>query len=457
MAFLMDARLAEVVDAVGGHVSGDASVPGSIRAVSIDSRITQPGDLFFALAGETTDGHRFVGEALKRGAIACVVSHPVQEVPADRLIQVDNVEKALMRLAAWVRSKIKVPVAAITGSSGKSTTKEMTAQLLRRHFNVLAAPGSYNNEIGVPLTLLAFESTHQAVVLEMAMRGKGQIRELCEIARPTIGLITSIGEAHVGLLGSVDAIAEAKGELLESLPSDGAAFLNSSDPWTNALSKKAKCPVHRYGFQNSDEVHAVNITITWDGTRFDLVTPRGALEVILPLYGEHNLLNFLGAASIALHLGVPLPKIKEGARLCKTLHGRLERHNGKNGVLILDDSYNANPASVRAAIQTMAALPVDGRRILALGDMLELGSFGETEHSKIGKQVVKLDAVFALGELTTHTIQEAKNQGMKTAKHYPNHEAMIGDLVKFLKPGDLLLVKGSRKMTMEKIVERLAS
>lgn len=452
-------NLIDVQKAVGGRLLASAKPdePGpSILRVVIDSRQVKTGDLFVAFPGSKTDGHLFVQEAFRKGASACLVSR-IENLDCGPLVQVNNVEHALVSLAAWYRGKINVPVVAITGSSGKSTTKEITAELLSRHMPVLAAHESYNNEIGVPLTLLSWEKAHQAVVLEMAMRGKGEIKQLCRIAFPEVGLVTSIGEAHVGLLGSIKEIADAKGELLESLPPKGLAFLNSEDSWTPYLAKKTRCQVRTYGFHSSDWVRAVDLKETWEGSSFTLVSPPGEIEVRFPLLGKHNLLNFLGSAAVALALGVPLPKIQEGASLVKTLHGRLQKKKGKNGMLILDDSYNANPASLAAAMKTVVSLPSKGGRALVMGDMLELGDFAEQAHRKIGEQAAALgfDAFFAVGDLTAGAVLEARKHGLKSARHFSNVEALMDALMKSLTPEAVVLIKGSRKMAMEDIAERL--
>ncbi len=428
-----------------------------IRRVVIDSRVVSQGDLFIAFSGEKTDGHLHIEDAFKRGAVACLITRPVTETKGGPLILVENAERALMRLASWYRLSITAPVIAITGSSGKTTAKEMTAHLLSLHHPVLKAPESYNNEIGVPLTVLAWEPSQQAVVLEMAMRGKGQIKVLCDIASPTVGMITSIGEAHIGLLGSIKDIADAKGELLESLPLDGLAFLNGEDSWTDYLRKKASCPVRTYGFDSSQWIHAENIRETWEGTHGLLVTPFGNQEIFVPLLGRHNLLNFLGATAIALSFQVSLEEIAQGALSCHAPHGRLEQRKRDDGVRVLDDSYNANPASLLAAMRTVAVLPTEGRRILVLGDMLELGDAGRKAHEDVVQQMLdqRFDALFAMGELARQTVDEAQKAKLRVAKHFDTHQELLGELNHFVKPHDVVLVKGSRKMGMERISKGL--
>jgi UDP-N-acetylmuramoyl-tripeptide--D-alanyl-D-alanine ligase len=447
----------EVCKALGGRLeSSNPPLLEKVCGVSIDTRTLKPGGLFFAFSGSKTDGHFFVNEALKKGAVGCVVSRPVEGVPKERLIFVEDVQKALMRLGAWYREKIDVPIIGITGSSGKSTTKELTAHLLSLCFPVLKAHESYNNEIGVPLTLLSWSKEKKGVVLELAMRGKGHIAQLCEISRPTWGLITSIGEAHIGLLGSVQAIADAKGELLEALSKDGLAFLNAEDAWTPYLEKKASCSIRTFGFQKSAWVYAEKIQETSNGIKAELNTPFGKTEIFLNLLGRHNLLNFLGASAIALSFGVPLEKIQEGASICPYLHGRLVSLKGKNGIVILDDSYNANPSALKAGLQTCASLFCEGKKVLALGDMLELGDFAKEAHASVGKLLLQsnFQALFTIGPLAEYAYEEAKRLGIE-AYHFSDHETMLEALRQFLKPNDLILVKGSRKMSMEKIVEGL--
>jgi len=455
-------NLLDVVKAVKGKLTVPDSwtderfAESAVERVVMDSRKVKKGDLFFAFPGEKTDGHRFMPEAFKKGAVACVSTKP--DTAEKPIIVVQDIQKALMRLAAWYRLRIGIPIIAITGSSGKSTTKEMTAHLLSYQYPVLKAYESYNNEIGVPLTILSWENFQKAIVLEMAMRGPGQIKELCNVASPTHGLITSIGEAHIGLLGSLEKIADAKGELLEYLPSDGVAFLNGEDRWTPYLAKKAKCTVRTYGFKPEHWIYAEEIEEGWDGFRFKLVTPFGPTRVFLPLIGVHNLLNFLGASAIALSLGMTPEKVAEAAPGVKSLHGRLILKETKRGFLILDDSYNANPSSVLAAIRTVAVLPATGRRILVFGDMLEQGKESEKGHRDIGDALVKLhfDALFAVGEQAKTTVLEAQKQGLPFAEHFDSKEALIERLSSFVAKGDVVLVKGSRGMALEKVVDALS-
>lgn len=451
--------LLEITGAIGGRLGSAAAAGAPVRGVSIDSRSTSPGDLFVALQGTNTDGHAFVKDAVARGAAGCLVTRPVDDVPGGRLIFVDDAQSALMRLALWYRKRIHAPVIGITGSSGKSTAKEMTAHLLGSHFQVLKAPGSYNNEIGVPLTLLSWEREQKAVVLEMAMRGKGQIAELCGIALPTHGMITSIGEAHIGLLGSKQAIADAKGELFEALPGNGTAYVNADDEWADYLAKKCRCEVRSFGLRPDARVRAEKVAPTWGGTRAVLVTPAGRAEISVNLLGAHNLSNFLGAASIALDLGVPLEKIARSASTCEALHGRFEVKKRNDGAIVIDDAYNANPSSLSAALETVAALPADGRRILVLGDMLELGDFGAAAHEAAGEELPRagFSAFFGMGELTAGAVERAKKAGMKDAALFADHASLLAALKRYMRPGDVVLVKGSRKMTMEKIVEGISA
>ncbi len=430
-----------------------------IARIVIDSRETLPGDLFAALPGARTDGHLFVKSALEKGAVGCLVSKPVSDVPQEKLIIVPDCQKALMDLGRWFRKKIPIPVIGITGSSGKSTAKEMTALLLNLEFPVLKSPGSYNNELGVPLTLLSWEKNMKAIVLEMAMRGKGQIAELCEISSPAAGMITSIGDAHIGLLGSKKNIADAKGELLEALPMNGLAFLPYEDEWTDYLKQKCRCEVRTFGISKNAWLHLDSFEETWEGTKGSFVSPLGKTDFFLPVLGKHNLINFLGAASTALSFGVPIKKIPLGALQFRPLHGRFEVHKTKSGMIVVDDSYNANSSSLSAGLETISKLPSEGRKILVLGDMLELGEFGEKAHKEAGEKLLayRFNALFALGELSEKTAAEAKKQGIGAAFHFRSHEELIQKLARFAQKGDVILIKGSRKMEMEKVLPFLTS
>ncbi len=458
---MLSLSLLDIKDSVhGAFLQEDPSqTEQKITRIAIDSREVLPGDLFVALLGERTDGHFFVKSALEKGAIGCLASKPVSNVPQEKLILVPDCQKALMDLGTWFRKKIPVPVIGITGSSGKSTAKEMTALLLNLEFPTLKSPGSYNNELGVPLTLLSWDKNMKAIVLEMAMRGKGQIAELCRIASPGAGMITSIGDAHIGLLGSRKNIADAKGELLESLPIDGLAFLPYEDEWSNYLKEKCRCETRTFGISKNAWLHLDFQEKTWEGIKGGFSCPLGKTDFFLPVPGKHNLINFLGASTIALSFGVPIEKIASGALQCRTLHGRFEIHKTKSGMIIIDDSYNANSSSLEAGLETVSNLPCEGRKILVFGDMLELGEFGEKAHKEAGEKISKygFNALFALGELSEKTAAEAEKHGVKSVFHFDTHEELTQKLVHFVKKGDVILIKGSRKMQMEKILPILTS
>jgi UDP-N-acetylmuramoyl-tripeptide--D-alanyl-D-alanine ligase len=458
-------NLREVSQAIGGTVLA-GSLDREIKGFSIDSRTLGPGDLFFALPGERVDGHRYVKQALAQGAVAAVVSDPnisqEEGYPwAGTLLLVADTLRALQQLASYRRERCGVPVIGVTGSNGKTTTKDLIYSVLLEKFPVLKTEGNLNTEIGLPLTLLRLKEWHQAAVLEMAMRGLGQIEFLCGIARPVVGVITNIGTAHYELLGSLENIAKAKGELLEALPKDGLAVLNREDSWSvflgEKLRKKRGVRVLYYGFGRDADVRAENLVKSLEGVGFKLIYQGQKQEVSLPLPGEHNVLNSLAAAAVGCSLGMTLPEIARGLSRATISEKRLEKRRGIGGSIIINDTYNANPASMKASLGVLSSAP--GRRIAVLGDMRELGPLTEAGHREIGRYIVEkgIDYLFTVGELARWIGEEARGRGMDSARIYSystNREA--GEKLRsLLREGDVVLLKGSRIMALEEVAESL--
>ncbi|MGI6553219.1 MAG: UDP-N-acetylmuramoyl-tripeptide--D-alanyl-D-alanine ligase [Bacillota bacterium] len=389
-----------------------------VSGISIDSRTLRPGELFFALPGERVDGHRYVKQALAQGGAGAVVSQlddsGEEGCPwAGTLLQVPDTLRALQQLACYWRDKCGVPVIGVTGSNGKTTTKDLIFSVLQERLPVLKTEGNLNTEIGLPLTLLRLKGWHQAAVLEMAMRGPGQIGFLCQMARPVVGVITNIGTAHFELLGSRENIARAKGELLEALPEGGLAVLNREDSGSlflgEKLQEKGTVQVLYYGFGADADLRAENLKKSLEGVEFILDYRGQKQEVHLPLPGEHNVLNSLAAAAVGCHLGMTLPEIAGGLSRAIISEKRLEKRRGIGGSIIINDTYNANPASVKASLGVLSV--ASGRRIAVLGDMRELGSLTEEGHREIGRYIVEkgIDYLLTVGELARWIGEEARS------------------------------------------------
>lgn len=448
----------EIASIVGGRaVGGGGTIP--VTGISTDTRTLQPGDLFFAVAGENTDGHRFLEEAHRKGAAAAVVrqGHPVLGGAPKGLARIETADPlAAMQHLAWHhRRQFSLPVVGVTGSSGKTTTKDMTAAVLGEKRRVLSSKGSFNNEIGLPLTLLALEGSHEAAVLEMGMRGLGQIRELCRLAEPDIGIITNVGVAHLGLLGSQEKIFQAKGELAEAIPPGGSCILNGEDPWTPGLRERCRGDSYTFGFSPSQDLWAQDVTEEGMTVHFTAATPGQTARVCLPCPGRHNVQNALSAILTGLVLGMSLRECASGVEKTPLRENRHVLWAGRKGARILNDSYNANPDSMEASLQVLSHQP--GRRIAVLGDMRELGAIEEEAHRQVGRRVRQLgiEMLVTVGDLGGQIAQGARDAGHPQVRSYRDRGEAARQLAEMLTPGDVVLVKGSRVMQMEEIAEEL--
>jgi|RhiMetdeSRZDD1v2_1073273.scaffolds.fasta_scaffold99033_2 UDP-N-acetylmuramoyl-tripeptide--D-alanyl-D-alanine ligase len=438
---------------VGGRL--DMTVTG----VSIDSRTCAAGEAFFAIRGPRQDGHAFVTDALTRGAGAAVVSRfPVEAtVPADRpLLLVEDTTAALQRLAAFHRRKWPIPVVAVTGSNGKTTTKELCAAVLAERFRVLKAGGSFNNQWGVPLTLLGLEPAHQAAVLELGMNAFGEIAALAQLARPQVGVVTMIAPAHLEGVGSIEGVQKAKGELVQAIPADGTVVLNADDPLVLGLAREARGRVLTYGQAPAADVRIADVTPGDGGLAFALVTNGQRVTVRLPLSGRHNAWNAAAAAAVGVALGVPLAAAVDGLARATPVKGRLVWREA-GGVRILDDTYNANPVSLRAALDALRDDAPGGRRWVVFGDMLELGPASEGAHAEAGRWIARLPVtgLAAAGAAARITVAEAAAAGCGDVAACRTPEEAAAHVAARVWPGDRVLVKGSRGMRMERAVEAL--
>ncbi len=450
--------LVEVAQAVNGRLcQGDPAT--RVGAVSIDSRSLAGGELFFALRGQRYDGHDFVLSALANKAAGVVVERMVPGINPDAsVIQVDDTLAALQQLARYNREAYRVPVVGITGSSGKTSTKDLVECALSRRFYTLKTTGNRNNEIGLPLTLLELDERYQALVVEMAMRGMNEIAFLCRLARPTAAVITNIGEAHIERLGSVDNIARAKGEILEAIGPDGFAVLHRDSPYIQREAARCRGKVFFFGIGGEADIRARDIRPAQGGNRFRVRVPGGEeTEIYLPLPGRHNVENALAAVGVAWALGVPLEDIAAGLAGAVLTPMRLEIIDYR-GLKIINDAYNANPSSTRAALQVLAEVGAGRRRIAVLGDMLELGEEAPAGHRRVGGDASGVvDCLITVGNLARFIADGARAAGMPGGHIFrcaSNREAV--DLLKDLaRPGDVVLIKGSRGMRMEEIVQAL--
>ncbi|MFJ8307689.1 MULTISPECIES: UDP-N-acetylmuramoyl-tripeptide--D-alanyl-D-alanine ligase [unclassified Streptomyces] len=447
--------LAEIAEIVGGqpHDIPDPSVRVT-GPVVIDSRQVAAGSLFVAFAGEHVDGHDYAQRAFEAGAAAVLAARPVG-VPA---IVVDDVQAALGALARDAVRRLGTEVVALTGSSGKTSTKDLIAQVLQRHAPTVFTPGSLNNEIGLPLTALTATEETRHLVLEMGARGVGHIRYLTGLTPPRIGLVLNVGTAHIGEFGGRDQIALAKGELVEVLPEHGCAVLNADDPLVRAMAPRTKARVLLFGEAEDADVRAENVRLTASGQpSFRLHTPSGCSDVTLRLYGEHHVSNALAAAAVAHELGMSADEIARALSEAGTLsRWRMEVTERPDGVTVVNDAYNANPESMRAALRALAAMGKGRRTWAVLGPMAELGDESLAEHDAVGRLAVRLNVskLVAVGDREASWLQlGAYNEGSwgEESVHVSDAQAAVDLLRSELRPGDVVLVKASRSIGLERV------
>ena len=496
--------LREVLAATGGeiiHFTAGMNSETAITGVATDTRTLGEGSLFVALRGERFDGHNFLEQAVQSGAVAVLVetspptpllggegsldsSCPASTLPASTLtstppslpgkgvgglglslIRVQNTLEALGALAAAHRRRFSIPVIGVTGSYGKTTTRALIAAALTPKYSVLSSAGNFNNEIGVPQTLLQLDEAQSAAVVEMAMRGAGQIKYLADIAQPTIGVVTNIGPQHIELLGSLENIAAAKAELIETLPPDGVAVLPADDPFSTFLRERAACRVVTFGQSEAADYRVTDMRTENDGSvSFVLTHPSSLIPhpLKLPLPGAHNAINAAAALAVADILGVPL---EDAARELAEVEipGARMRVVKARGVTIIDDCYNAGPNSMRAALQTLLDFPGGGRRVAILGAMKELGAWTEAEHRKIGDFAgMFVEAIIGVGgetrPLLNALIQAAAQVESKPEVSWCEDAVTATERAReMVRAGDVVLVKGSRSVGLEVVVSALGN
>jgi UDP-N-acetylmuramoyl-tripeptide--D-alanyl-D-alanine ligase len=450
----MDPRTYEQIAAwVGGKLHG--ANPGKVTKVVTDSRLIRAGEFFVALRGEQFDGHAFLPAVKEAAAGGALVSDVNFRLNGFVQIEVPDTLSALQRLARAYRNQLRLRAVGVTGSSGKTSTKEMIASVLGERFSVHKTIGNYNNHIGLPLTVLEASSADDFGVFEMGMNHAGELAPLCEIARPDASVITNIGTAHIGHLETRAAIAAEKAVIAEAVPAEGFVVLDANDDFTDWIAARCKGRVVRAGLERGD-VKAQHIEQCIKGSKFRLSYSARTTQVWLPVHGEHMVINACLATAVGLEAGLTLEECAAGLAKTTIPGNRLKIQN-LGPVLVINDAYNANPDSMVAALKTATQLAVKGRRVAALGRMGELGRESESAHRRVGRAVAEyeFDYLITVGDEARLMAEAASSAGLKSADRADTHQQAIDALLDYLEPGDLLLVKGSLSSAMDRVVHGL--
>ena len=447
--------LTSVVEMAGGRIiSGSPAT--RITGVSTDSRQVRAGDLFIALPGDRFDGHDFAKNALQNGAVALLLEkqHLADSCKSAAVAMVENTRRALGQLAARYRNDFKLPVVAVGGSNGKTTTKELIASVLRQRFRTLQSEASYNNDIGVPLTLLGLSLTHQAAVFEVGTNHPGELAPLVAMVQPLFSVITNIGREHLEFFESLPGVAQEEGWLAELLPAEGKLFIDGDGEWTEKIVQRTVAGVIRVGMDISNDWRASSVKVDGDGSRFRVDSPTAGLNghYRVSLLGRHQAKNALFALAVGAELGLGREELQTGLADCRPPKMRLELWE-TGGVGVLDDCYNANADSMRVALQTLRDLPCKGRRVAVLGDMAELGASSAVAHAEIGRYAAELGVahLFAVGPLAAGLAEAARDAGLEQVQAFRDVQSATEPLKKFVAAGDLILLKASRSMQFERL------
>ncbi len=451
----MQLTVQEITQATKGRaVKGNPAV--SVTGVSIDTRTIKAGEIYIAIKGKKFDGHSFISEAVKAQAVAVMVE-PSRELPKElpeslAVIEVIDTRKALLELAEWYRSKLSARIIAVTGSNGKTTTKEMIGEVLKNRFRVLKAPASYNNDIGVPLTVLAMNELTEIGVFEIEMNELGGTRRLTKVCKPVIGIITNVGDTHLEFMKDRTEVAKEKAELIESLPDNGVAILNQDDSMVLAMRPK-HCQTLTFGLNSKADIFATALIDRGIGGIEFHFMGKHPVKLLIP--GRHNVYNFLAAAATAWHLGLT-PEETVNSLLTFSLPSHRLSINKLRGVVLIDDCFNANPQSMTAALEVLKNSASQENRVAILGEMLELGEHSEQLHKELGEMAGRgVDRLVVIGNGGRFIAAGAQSAGLPLEKIrcYPETESVLKDLFDILKYGDTILVKGSRALALEKITE----
>ena len=456
---------AEIIEATQGELlCGDLSRP--FTGVVIDSRNISADDIFVAITGEVHDGHTFTSNIVDQGVRGLVISrHKADQLPISAwktsdvgCIAVEDTTRALGDMAAFNRLRSNASVVAITGSNGKTTTRRMTTAVLDRQYDTLTAVGNFNNDIGLPLTLLEISTGHQWAILELGTNNPGEIARLAEICSPDIGVLTNIGPAHLEGLGSIEGVAQEKGDLLKSLGPGGKAILNADDPRVIQLASNTKAEVILYGLSREATIRAEDIEETKQTTSFTLIFAGESIAVHLNAPGRFMVSNALAAAAVGRQIGLSCETVKAGLEAFKPVSGRMNIRDMPGGIHLIDDTYNANPESMKAAFATLNTMRAGARGVVVIGDMLELGAQVKSLHRKVGARAARsgISRLYAYGDFAADVRNGAHDEGIPSTDTFEGtHDEIVEDLKIWLQPGDWLLVKGSRGMAMEKVIRKL--
>jgi UDP-N-acetylmuramoyl-tripeptide--D-alanyl-D-alanine ligase len=454
----MDPRSATyIAEATGGQLlgAGDALV----TRVCTDSRIVQPGDLFIALKGDKFDAHDFLPDVIRRSPAALLVraGYPTTAVECP-VIEVDDTRQALWRLALRYRADFELPVIAVAGSNGKTTTKEIVHSVLRQKFPTVRSPASFNNDIGVPLSILQLGNEHKAAVFEAGTNHPGELAPLLKLMAPRYSILTSIGREHLEHFGSVEEVAREEGWAAELLPKDGKLFINGDTPLAIGITKRTGAEVVTVGIAEANQWRVTSTQVTSTGTAFKLENVAGDFSgsYHVPLFGAHQAVNAALAIAVGVEFGLTRPEIERGLAACPQPAMRMQVWETR-GVRVLDDSYNANTDSMIAALQTLRAFPCQGRRVAVLGDMAEQGSQSEHAHLEVGRVAAQLgiDQLIAIGPLAVSIAKGARQAGLHRVLEFAQVESAAGAVRSYIKTGDALLIKASRAMGLERVAEAL--
>ncbi|MGA2786538.1 MAG: UDP-N-acetylmuramoyl-tripeptide--D-alanyl-D-alanine ligase [Verrucomicrobiota bacterium] len=460
---------------------GSAETP--VQRAVIDSRQAKPGDLFFAIKGERFDGHDFLNEVAAKGVAAVVIEQSRVQSPKSKVssgsakatldigrwtldhptcavLVVDDARVALGKFAAAYRREFDLPVIAVGGSNGKTTTKELIASVLRQKLATVWSEASFNNDIGVPLTLLRLGKSHQAAVLEAGTNHPGELAPLVKMIRPKYGVLTNIGREHLEFFGDLAGVAQEEGWLAELLPADGRLFVNGDGEWTEPVIRRTRATVVRVGLGEKNDWRARSIRLDKNGVTFRVDAPKAEFsgEYRINLLGRHQVTNALFAAAVSEELGLGRPAVRDGLAECQAAEMRMQFWEA-GGVRVLDDAYNANADSTLAALETLCDLPLQGRRVAVLGDMNELGAHSEAAHAEVGRRAAELGIgqMFVIGKMAPVTAQAARAAGLNRVMEFADVEAAMKAVKDFLKAGDVVLLKASRASRLERIAGALKS
>jgi UDP-N-acetylmuramoyl-tripeptide--D-alanyl-D-alanine ligase len=447
--------LTTVAELVAGRLVGDDA---SVAGASTDSRAIRPGTLFVAVRGDRVDGHDYVDDAFRRGAAGALVAR--EEARTGPTVIVSDTRAALLELAREERDALAGTVVGITGSTGKTSVKDMAGAVLGTRFQVHASPRSFNTEVGVPLTLLNAPEGTEVIVCEMGSRGRGHIAALCAVARPQIGVVTNVGLAHMEMFGSPEAVAEAKAELVEALPRGGTAVLNADDPVVRAFDARTDARVLRFGTSPDADIRGEDLALDPGGRpSFTLRTPAGSERVELAVPGEHMAWNALAAATIGIALGLSAGECAAGLKEARVSDWRMQVTDGASGIRVINDAYNANPSSMAAALKAARWIAREGRCIAVLGEMAELGAIADVEHERVGELVARLgiEHLVVVGDGARLIAVGAAREGVESERvtRCATVEEAVEAVRALARAGDVVLVKGSRVAGLERVVEAI--